>query len=61
MASMGLRSLVMCAKSIQNKRGRVAMFAPRPEVAEVITTMGIDEVIPLCATEAEALAVVLPA
>lgn len=58
MASMGLRGLVMCAKAIHSKRGRISMFGPRAEVADVIRTMGIDELIPLLATEAEAVAAV---
>ncbi len=58
MASMGLRGLVMCAKAIHSKRGKVSMFNPRPEVEDVIKTMGIDELIPLSASEAEAVALV---
>ena len=57
-ASMGLRGLVMCAKSIHSKRGKVGMFGPRSEVADVIKTMGIDELIPLSSSEAEAIALV---
>ncbi len=57
-ASMGLRGLVMCAKAIHGKRGKVSMFAPPEDVAEVIRTMGIDELIPLLASEAEAIAAV---
>jgi len=57
-ASMGLRGLVMCAKSIHSKRGKVSMFGARAEVAEVIRTMGIDELIPLLASEVEAIALV---
>ena len=59
MASMGLRTLVLCAKSIHSKRGRITMFGPREEVADVIRTMGIDELIPLLASEAEAIAAVI--
>jgi anti-anti-sigma factor len=58
MASMGLRSLVMCAKAIHSKRGKVSMFGPVPDVADVIRTMGIDELIPLSASEAEAITLV---
>jgi anti-sigma B factor antagonist len=58
MASMGLRGLVMCAKAIHSKRGKVSMFGPRDDVAEVIRTMGIDELIPLLPSEAEAIAAV---
>lgn len=58
MASMGLRGLVMCANSIHSKRGKVSMFGPPDSVAEVIRTMGIDELIPLLSSEAEAIAAV---
>ena len=61
LASMGMRGLVMCAKAILSKRGRVAMFGPVPEVREVIVTMGIDELIALHDSEADALAAVLAA
>jgi anti-sigma B factor antagonist len=58
MASMGLRSVVMCARSVQSKRGKVVLLAPRPEVLEVIQVSGVDELIPVFASEAEALAAV---
>lgn len=61
MASMGLRSLVMCAKSIQRKGGKVGMFGARPEVEDVIRTMGIDELIPLLPSETDAIAMVVAA
>ncbi|MDE2005821.1 MAG: STAS domain-containing protein [Rhodospirillales bacterium] len=56
MASMGLRGLVICAKSIAAKKGRTVLLAPRPAVAEVLSVSGIDALIPVHATEAEALA-----
>ena len=56
MASMGLRSVVMCARSVQSKGGKVVLLAPRPEVLEVIQVSGIDELIPVFVNEAEALA-----
>ncbi len=60
MASLGLRSVVLCAKSIQSKRGRVVLLSPRPLVAEVIQTSGIDELIPVFEVEADAIAAVMP-
>jgi anti-sigma B factor antagonist len=60
MASMGLRSLVVSAKSIMNKRGKVVLLAPQPQVEEVITVSGVDELIPICRDEAAAIAAVLP-
>jgi anti-anti-sigma factor len=58
MASMGLRAVVLCAKSVQSKRGKIVLLAPRPEVLEVIQTSGIDELIPVYDSEAAAIAAV---
>jgi anti-anti-sigma factor len=60
MASMGLRSLVVCAKAILNKKGRVVLLAPQGPVEEVIVTSGIDELIPILHDEAAAIAAVRP-
>jgi anti-sigma B factor antagonist len=60
MASMGLRSIVLGAKSIISKRGKVVLFAPQPAVEEVITVSGIDELIAIHHDEAAAFAAVLP-
>ena len=60
-ASMGLRSLVLAAKSILSKRGRIVMLSPQPAVAEVISVSGIDELIPVHRDEASAIAAVTPA
>jgi anti-sigma B factor antagonist len=58
MASMGLRVLVLTGKAILNKRGRVVLLAPRPEVEEVIRTTGIDELLPIHQDRATAVAAV---
>jgi anti-anti-sigma factor len=60
MASMGLRSIVLGAKSIISKRGKVVLFAPQPAVEEVITVSGVDELIAIYHDEAVAFAAVLP-
>jgi len=60
-ASMGLRSLVLTGKAILSKKGRVVLLAPIPVVAEVITTSGIDELLPVHMSEADAIAAVTPA
>ncbi len=61
MASMGLRSLVVSAKSIVSKRGKVVLLGPQPQVEEVIVVSGIDELIPIHHDEAAAIAAVRPA
>jgi anti-anti-sigma factor len=61
MASMGMRSLVLTAKAIISKNGRIVLLAPRPEVEEVLRTAGIDELIPIHHAETEAIAAVTAA
>jgi anti-anti-sigma factor len=58
MASLGLRCLVQCAKAVQARRGKLVLLAPQPIVAEVITTSGIDELVPVFDLHADALAAV---
>jgi anti-sigma B factor antagonist len=60
-ASLGLRTLIKCAKTINRKKGRLALLSPRPVVAEIIHISGIEELIPVFQSEAEALAAVAPA
>jgi anti-sigma B factor antagonist len=60
MASLGLRSVVLCGKAILSKRGKVVLLAPRPAVAEVITTSGVDELFQIYQDEFAALAAVAP-
>lgn len=59
--SMGLRAIVMLAKTVQRRGGRAVLLAPRPEVAEVITTSGIDELIVIHADHDSAVVAVLAA
>jgi anti-anti-sigma factor len=59
MASLGLRGIVVSAKSIISKRGRIVLLMPQPQVAEVITTTGIDQLIPIYHDESDAIAAVI--
>ena len=59
MASLGLRGIVISAKSIISKRGKIVLLLPQPQVQEVITTTGIDELIPIYHDEVEAIAAVI--
>lgn len=58
MASMGLRSVVMCAKAVLSKGGKVVLLSPQPAVLEVIQFAGIDELIPIHTDAAAAMAAV---
>ena len=55
-ASMGLRLLFAAARDLQ-RRGRVlVLFGASSQVQQVLDEAAIDQVIPIVATEAEALA-----
>jgi anti-anti-sigma factor len=47
LASMGLRSLVIPARAIKRRGGRVVLFGPNEMVGKVLKTSGIDTVIPI--------------
>jgi anti-anti-sigma factor len=59
MASLGLRGIVVSARSIFSKRGKIVLLMPQPQVEAVITTTGINELVPIYHDEAEAIAAVL--
>lgn len=46
-ASMGMRTLMSCARALAGKKGRMVLIAPTPEVAKVLETAGIVEIIPV--------------
>jgi anti-anti-sigma factor len=45
--SMGIRSLVLPAKALARRGGRMALLAPIPMVEEVLTASKIAEIIPI--------------
>ena len=47
LASMGLRSLVMPARAIKSRGGRIVLFGPNEMVGKVLKTSGVDTVIPV--------------
>ena len=49
MASMGIRMLVTCGKSAARRGHKLAMYAAQEPVGKVITTSGLDQVVPLAA------------
>lgn len=54
LASMGLRTLIMGAKSMHSKTGRMVLWRPRPVVEEVLVTSGTSTLIPTTQDFAEA-------
>ena len=56
LASMGVRMLLGTAKSLYAGGANMVLYGANPAVTEVIETMGIDAVLPVAQSEAEALA-----
>ena len=56
-ASMGMRMFLLAGKAIAAHGGKIALMAPRPEVAGVLKAAGIPSAIPVRATLDDALAV----
>ena len=54
-ASLGIRHLVMAAKTLDRSGGKLVLFSLTEPVAEVLQTMGINELIPMAASETAAL------
>jgi anti-sigma B factor antagonist len=46
-ASIGLRHLVSAAKAVGRRGGRLVLLNPNTAVAEVITTSGLSELLPM--------------
>jgi anti-anti-sigma regulatory factor len=45
---MGLRSIVIPARAVNSRGGKVVLFAPNEMVESVLKTSGIDALIPVC-------------
>jgi anti-sigma B factor antagonist len=56
LSSLGIRLLLSSARVVTRRGGKVVLFGAQPMVAEVLTAMALDEVLPLVETEADALA-----
>jgi anti-anti-sigma factor len=56
LGSMGLRSIVLPARAVHSRGGKVVLFAPTEMVESVLKTSGIDAIIPVRHDLAEAIA-----
>jgi anti-anti-sigma factor len=61
LASMGIRHIVIVAKSIASKRGACVMFGPNDDVRGVLVSAGIDTMIPIHDDLDDAVRAVSPA
>ena len=46
-ASMGLRTLILGARTVAAKQGRIVLYRPTPEVENVLMISGTDTVVPI--------------
>jgi anti-anti-sigma factor len=56
LSSLGIRLLLSAGRVVTRRGGKVVLFGAQPMVGEVMTTMALDSVLPMVATEDEALA-----
>jgi anti-anti-sigma factor len=47
LASLGMRTLVVTAKSIMRRGGRMVLISPQPSVEKALRSSGIDTIIPI--------------
>ena len=47
LGSMGLRSIVLPARAVKSRGGKVVLFGPTEMVEEVLKTSGIDSLLPI--------------
>ena len=47
LASLGMRTLVVNAKSIMSRGGRMVLVSPQPNVEKALRSSGIDTIIPI--------------
>ena len=55
-ASIGIRHLVIAAKTVSRRSGKLVLLAPTPLVTEVLVTSGLEDLLPIVHSEDEAVA-----
>jgi anti-sigma B factor antagonist len=50
LASLGISTLVRSAKAVRLRNGNLVLLSPRPNVAHVLTSMRIDQILPVYQT-----------
>ena len=59
LSSLGIRMLVSTGRSLQVREAKLALYGAPDQVAQVLEAVALQKIIPVCATEAEALAAVV--
>ena len=55
-ASMGIRMITSAVRSLRARNASAALYGAQPLVREVLGMVNLGQVVPICSTEAEALA-----
>jgi len=55
-ASIGIRHLVMAAKAVSRRSGKLVLLAPNPLVTDVLVNAGLEDLLPIVRSEDEARA-----
>lgn len=58
LSSMGIRSILMSAKAVTLRQAKLVLLSPDTNIATVLTTTGIDSLMPICHCLDDALAVI---
>ena len=56
-ASIGIRMLVLSAKTVQRRGGKLLLLAPQAQVEQVLETLGVTDLLPIIRDEAAAIRV----
>ena len=59
-ASLGIRMIVSAARSLKSRKALLAVYGAQAKVAQVFEVVSLGQIIPICSTEAEAIAAVAP-
>ena len=57
-SSMGIRMLVSAARKLRAGKSMLALYGAREQASQVFEAVALQKIIPICTTEAEALALV---
>jgi len=55
-ASIGIRTLVLGAKTVLRRGGKLILVSPQSEVEEVLNTIGVTDLLPITRNNEEAMA-----
>lgn len=55
LASIGIRTLLLGARTVRKRGGKLLLVNPRPEIEEVLTVSGVTEIMPVCRSPDEDL------